>query len=105
MTNVTKLTTAKKCALRGKAHKLNPIVIIGSSGLTENVHKEIDRALEDHELIKIRVNAEERAQKTQMIAEICEKNSAELIQLIGHIAVLYRQQLKPKKAGNKTKKI
>lgn len=102
MTNLLTLTTAKKCSLRGKAHQLKPIVIIGNNGLTDSVLKEIDRALEDHELIKIRVNAENREDKMQMIAEICAKNSAMLIQVIGHIAVLYRKSLKPKK--NKTNK-
>ena len=76
--------------LRGFAHALKVIVIIGSNGLTENVETEIDNALEQHELLKIRVNASDRDERDAMIQTICEKLGAELIQRIGHVAVLYR---------------
>jgi RNA-binding protein len=92
MKTETKITTKQKCELRSKAHSLKPVVTIGSSGLTISVHKEIDRTLEDHELIKIRVNAEDRDYKKQIIAEICAYNFAELIQIVGNIATIYRKK-------------
>ena len=80
--------------LKGKIHHLKPIVIIGNNGLTPAVIQEIDRALNDHELIKIRVHVkdskEELAKTTQ---EICAKTNATLIQTIGHIASVYRKNL------------
>jgi len=76
--------------LRGFAHDLKVIVIVGNNGLTENVQNEIDNALEQHELLKIRVNAGDRDERDEMIASICEQAGAELIQRIGHVAVLYR---------------
>lgn len=81
--------------LRAIGHRLNPVVIV-SNGVTEGVSAEIDRALNDHELIKIRVNASDRAEKKEMIAAICRDLDAELVQLSGHVALLLRPALKPK---------
>ena len=81
--------------LRAIGHRLNPVVIV-SNGVTEGVTAEIDRALKDHELIKIRVNAADREEKQEQISAICKKLDAELIQMAGHIALIYRAALKPK---------
>jgi RNA-binding protein len=81
--------------LRAIGHKLNPVVIV-SNGLTAGVAAEIDRALTDHELIKIRVNAADREEKKEQVDEICRKLDAELIQMAGHIALIFRAALKPK---------
>jgi len=76
--------------LRGNAHSLKVIVTIGNNGLTDNVVNEIDNALEQHELLKIRVNAGDRDERDEMIQAILDKTGAELIQRIGHVASLYR---------------
>ena len=81
--------------LRAIGHKLNPVVIV-SNGLTKGVAAEIDRALTDHELIKIRINAADREEKKELVDEICTKLGAELIQMAGHIALVFRAALKPK---------
>jgi RNA-binding protein len=81
--------------LRAIGHRLNPVVIV-SNGLSEGVAAEIDRALNDHELIKIRVNAADREEKRELIAAICSSLDAELVQLSGHVALLLRPALKPK---------
>ena len=81
--------------LRAIGHRLNPVVIV-SNGLTQGVAAEIDRALTDHELIKIRINAADRDEKQELVSEICQKLSAELVQMAGHIALIYRPALKPK---------
>jgi len=78
--------------LKMQAHKLNPVVIIGGNGLTENVHKEIDTALKAHELIKIRVNALDKDERAEMVGEICDRHDAVLIQTIGHVVVMYREK-------------
>ncbi len=77
--------------LKAKAHKLRTVVIIGANGLTENVHSEIDTALTAHELIKIRVNAQDSEERAERITEICDQHDAELVQSIGHIIVIYRK--------------
>lgn len=89
------LTTKQRQQLKGQAHKLKPIIWIGNKGLTAAVHKEIDFALHDHELIKIRIPVQDRALRQQLAEEIATTNKAELIQLIGNIGIFYR--LNPEK--------
>ena len=81
--------TKKK--LKALAHHLNPIVIIGQNGLTDSVQLEIERGLLDHELIKIKINAGDQVARKTMIKSICAERYAELIQTIGHVAVIYRK--------------
>lgn len=80
-----------KSELKRKAHSLKPIILIGDKGLTENVHAEIDRGLKDHELIKIKMHVKERDEKKTMRDEIIATHSAQLIQQIGHVIVIYRK--------------
>jgi len=77
-----------KLALRAKAHHLKPIIIIGNNGLTEAVHLEIERALIDHELIKIKIST---ANKDEITHQICAKRSADLINNLGSIITIYRK--------------
>lgn len=84
----------QKKKLKALAHALNPVVIIGQAGLTEAVLKEINVALDAHELIKIKIRAE-RDERAVISEQICAETKAELIQSIGQIAVVYRQN--PKK--------
>lgn len=107
---MTTLTAKYKSQLRAQAHALKPVILTGNHGLTEALHAEIDRALHDHELIKVRINAATREDRLQMAHDITEKQQAELVQLIGHIAVFYRKntavipvKAKPKKKAVKRK--
>ncbi|HHZ88181.1 MAG TPA: YhbY family RNA-binding protein [Chromatiaceae bacterium] len=81
-------------ALKQKAHHLKPVIIVGQKSLSDSVMNEINVALDHHELIKIRVNADDRGQRNQMIQEICRKTGSELIQRVGHIAAVYRESVK-----------
>lgn len=85
------ITSKQRQQLKAKAHKLKPIVIVGNNGLSPTVNNEIDRALTDHELIKMRINAEDRELRRALFAEISESHQAELIQMVGKIGVLYRK--------------
>lgn len=85
------LTNPQKRHLKALAHHRKPVVIIGDSGITPAVLHEILLALDHHELIKIRVNAEDREAREAMIEEICATADAALIQRIGHIATLFRR--------------
>lgn len=76
--------------LRAAAHNLNPVVMIGQAGLTAAVLAEIEDALNAHELIKIRIRAE-KEERMQISQQICNDTGAELIQNIGQIAVIYRE--------------
>lgn len=77
-------------SLKARAHGLKVVVIIGQSGLTESVLKEIETALYAHECIKIRVNAESKSDRSDIIQSACEALNATLVQCIGHTAVLFK---------------
>ena len=77
--------------MRARAHALKPVVIIGASGVSERVIAEVGHALDDHGLIKVRVNADDRTHRRALIDEICAACGADLVQTIGHIAVLFRE--------------
>jgi RNA-binding protein len=81
--------------LRTVAHSLSPIVTLAQKGLTENISKELNRALKQHELIKVKIIAADRGSRRALIQEICDLTGAELIQSIGSIAVLYKAADKP----------
>lgn len=85
------MNTKQKQLLKGKAHGLKPIVFIGNNGLTASVNNEIDRALNDHELIKMRIHHEDRDVRKELFAEVSKIHHAELLQVIGAIGVLYRK--------------
>lgn len=77
--------------LRHQSHHLKPVVIIGANELTEAVHAEIERALESHDLIKIRINARDKTHRSEMVQQICTHHQAFLIQTIGHTVTIYRK--------------
>jgi len=89
------LSNAQKKQYRLIGHSLNPVVMIAGNGLTENVLAEIDRALEDHELIKIRYSILDRDMRTSLINETCKVLKCDTVQTIGKIALLYRKSLEP----------
>jgi len=76
--------------LRGRAHALKPVIQIGQHGLTAAVTAETVRALTDHELIKVRVHAADRAERDGAIAALVEQTASSLVQRIGHVAVLFK---------------
>lgn len=88
---VTELTPAQRRALRERAHRLKPVVLIGDAGVSAAVLAEIDRCLDDHELIKIRAGGEDRAERDALCAAVCERLGAAPVQHIGKILVLYRK--------------
>jgi RNA-binding protein len=88
------LTASGKRALRAKAHALKPVVIVGEKGVTDTVLQEIDRALFDHELIKVKIAASDQEEFSGQVEAIESKLSLEVVQKIGHIVVLYRKSSK-----------
>jgi len=77
--------------LRGVAHPLKPVVLLGNNGLTEAVVAEIDYALNHHELIKVKIPTDDKETKTLIVEAICRETSATKIQVIGKTLVIYRK--------------
>ncbi|MFW5825112.1 MAG: ribosome assembly RNA-binding protein YhbY [Marinobacter sp.] len=89
------LSAAQRREYRAIAHNLKPIVIIGDKGLSGGLIQELDRALEDHELIKVKVASNDRDARAEVIGELCRQSGAELVQTIGKIAILLRRAKQP----------
>ena len=85
------LAAAHKRRLRARAHALKPVVIVGASGITGSLVGALGQALDDHALIKIRVNAKNRFARRELIDALCAACDAHLVQTIGHVAVLFRE--------------
>jgi len=89
------LTIEEKKQYRGIAHPLKPIVTVAGNGLSEGVLQEIERALDDHELIKVKIKVGDREVKHQVVESLCQQTKAELVQTIGNVAILLRRAKKP----------
>ena len=89
------LTADRKKALRALGHNLKPVVTVADKGLTEGVMEELSRALNDHELIKVKLAVNDRDVRRELIAELCQQSKAELVQEIGKIALIFRKAGKP----------
>ena len=88
------LNTQQKKSLRGVAHHLDPVVAVSERGLSQGIVEETERALRDHELIKVKVFGGDRASRSQIAAELADETSATVLQQIGKVAVLYRHNPK-----------
>jgi len=98
------LTPAQRKLHRADAHHLDPIVMIGSDGLTPAVRKEADAALKAHGLIKIRVFSDDRAAREAMLAELADGLDAAPIQHIGKLLVLWRPVAPKERAADEDRK-
>ena len=90
------LSNKQKQFLKGQAHSLKPVVLLGSNGLTEGVVVEIQSALEILELIKVKVPTDDRETKALIFDAIVRETGATKLQTIGHTVVLYRQSAEKK---------
>ncbi|SBV36343.1 putative RNA-binding protein [uncultured Stenotrophomonas sp.] len=84
------LTPAQNRFLRGMAHDLKALLQIGGKGVTPAFLAELDEVLERHELVKVKVAAEDREAREAMVDELVRTSGGALVQRIGHVAVLYR---------------
>jgi RNA-binding protein len=91
------LTQEQKKQFKSIGHHLKPIVTVAENGLTEGVLAELDRALNDHELIKIQLRLAEREDRKAITDELCQKSSSILVQSIGKVALIYRKNPQPNK--------
>jgi RNA-binding protein len=84
------LSERQRKHLRGLAHALKPLIRVGSAGLTDALAAETARALEDHELIKVKAPGGDRRARDEMFAALACRTESALVQRIGNVAVLYR---------------
>ena len=85
------LTQEQKKQFKSIGHHLKPVLIVADNGLTEGVLAELERALGDHELIKVQLRIVEREDRLAAINELCKASNGELVQVIGKMALIYRK--------------
>ncbi|MBS0570540.1 MAG: YhbY family RNA-binding protein [Proteobacteria bacterium] len=92
------LASSQKRYLRGLAHSLKPVILIGNKGVTPALLKEFSLALDQHELVKVKLG-DDRDERKAHIVELGAGAKAELVQSIGRVACFYRRNdEKPKLA-------
>lgn len=87
----TPLSNPQKRYLRGLAHDLKPVILVGAKGPTDSLLAELDNALERHELLKVKIAAEDRDTRDAWITQLVGQSKAELVGRIGNIALLFRR--------------
>jgi RNA-binding protein len=88
------LTTRERAHLKARAHALEPVVQAGHAGVTDTLIAEVDRALTAHELIKVKVNSDDRADRVATGDEICERTGAAAVHRVGKVLILWRPREK-----------
>ena len=88
---IMQLSEKQKKHLRRLAHPLHPLVMLGNAGLTDAVVGELDRALADHELVKVSARVGERTTRDATLEELARRTQASMVQRIGHVGVFYRR--------------
>ena len=88
------LSNQERKRLRQIGHSLNPVVMLGNQGLTDNVVEEALRALADHELIKVKVAGEDKEQRVLLLQGLADKTDAQIVQQVGKMALLYKKAAK-----------
>jgi RNA-binding protein len=90
------LTGPQRRQLKGLAHDLRPLIQIGKAGATEGLVEALDKALSDHELVKVRF-LEHKTERKEISRAIAEKTRSQLVGLIGNVAIFYRENKDPSK--------
>lgn len=89
------LSQEQKKRFKAIGHHLKPVLIVAENGLSEGVLAELERALNDHELIKVQLRLTEREDRQAIVAELAQVGRCELVQVIGKMALLYRKNPQP----------
>lgn len=87
-----KLNDKQRRHLRGLAHPLKPVILVGNAGVTPGVVSETERALHDHELIKVRLPGLDREARDAALLDLATRAGAVMVGRIGHVATLYKRR-------------
>ena len=85
------LSTKQRKQIRSAAHSLKPVVMLGQHGLTDAVLAAVDEALDQHELIKIKLAGSDRDERQDLMQTICKATQAQPVVVIGATAIIFRQ--------------
>lgn len=99
---VPKLTTRERSHLKARAHGLEPVVHTGSSGVTDALVAEVDRALTAHELIKVRIAGDARQERVALGDEIAARTGAAAVHRVGKVLILWRPRSEKEETGHRS---
>ncbi|QBB71352.1 ribosome assembly RNA-binding protein YhbY [Pseudolysobacter antarcticus] len=85
------ISNTQRRYLRGLAHQLKPVIMVGNKGITESLLKEFDSALARHELVKVKLSSEDRDERKSQIAAMADSGQAEVVQSVGRVALYFRR--------------
>ena len=91
------MNSKQKKKFRAVGHTLNPAVTIAGNGLSESVRAELNRALDDHELIKVKIVGD-REERQEIVEELAQLQATEVVQVVGGVALIYRPAREPNPA-------
>lgn len=91
------ISEAQKKYLRGLGHELKPVIMVAESGLSDSLLEECESTISHHELIKVSVRVGDRTARSAVIDALCANTSAVLVQRVGNMALLYRENPDRKK--------
>ena len=86
----TPLTAKERANLKARAHALEPVVNVGGAGVTDRLVAEVERALTAHELIKVKVGTDDRADRVAIGDEICTRTGATAVHRVGKVLIMWR---------------
>jgi RNA-binding protein len=87
------ISNTQRRYLRGLAHQLKPVIMVGNKGVTESLLKEFDSALARHELVKVKLSSEDRDERKSQIAAMADSGQAEVVQSVGRVALYFRRNI------------
>jgi len=90
------LTSKQRAHLSSLANTLDPVVFLGKAGAVAGVEQALDRALTDHELVKLRF-VDFKGERKELAQKLADQTGADLVRVIGHVAIMYRQSPDPEK--------
>ncbi|HNV08701.1 MAG: ribosome assembly RNA-binding protein YhbY [Dokdonella sp.] len=88
------ISPSQKRYLRGLAHSLSPVILLGQKGVSPSLIAELKLALDHHELLKVRLSGADKEERAAQLAALVEASEAEIVQLIGHTASLWKRNEK-----------
>jgi RNA-binding protein len=97
MATAPTLNDAQRKHLRRLGHDLNPVVLVGQTGVGGSLVAELERALDDHELVKVKARVGDRDARNEIFTTLAERTKSQLVQRIGNVALYYRHN--PRKPG------
>ena len=96
------LSTRQRAYMRGLGHHLQPVVMLGKDGISDGLLQALDTALDQHELVKVRLSENAPGERPELASSLAEQSAAALVQVLGRLVLLYRRRPDPPRSARPT---